>query len=195
MAQTLQVVTLAQLAQHNTKDDLWVAVHGKVYHLSSFATDHPGGIEVLLECAGTNGTETYDYAGHSEGAKDTLERFLVGELEGHVGSQAEPGPEGAKSTSMSPTPAPKVKEITKPWVRLLLLSVTGVFGFTGLRRLLEGELHVGPLNAFWAGVFLASLVGCIALGYVYDQFSKTLQHAEDPFSYPAVIPRIARVIR
>lgn len=29
MAQTPQVVTLAQLAEHNTKDDLWVAVHGK----------------------------------------------------------------------------------------------------------------------------------------------------------------------
>lgn len=174
-----------------------------MYRLSSFATDHPGGVEALLECAGTDGTETYDYAGHSEGAKGTLERFLVGDLEGHVGSQVEPGP---KSTSMSTTQPPNVKAIAKPWIWLLLLAAVGLFGLTGWRSLTTGETPMGfsrgdafslgsPLTAFWAGVLLASSVSCIGLGYVYDQFGKSLEHTKEPFSYPAVIPRPVHVVR
>ncbi|ROT35063.1 cytochrome b5, partial [Sodiomyces alkalinus F11] len=72
--------TFTELTEHNTKEDLWVAVQGKVYQLSDFVTDHPGGIDVLLECAGIDGTETYDYAGHSDSAKVTLERYYVGDL-------------------------------------------------------------------------------------------------------------------
>ncbi|PVI02668.1 cytochrome b5, partial [Periconia macrospinosa] len=73
--------TLHQLASHNTQSDLWIAVKGKVYDLSNFATDHPGGVDVLIDCAGADGTETYEYAGHSDDAIQTMERFQVGVLE------------------------------------------------------------------------------------------------------------------
>ncbi|EOA84359.1 uncharacterized protein SETTUDRAFT_63376, partial [Exserohilum turcica Et28A] len=72
---------LFQLSQHNTQQDLWIAVFGKVYNLTAFAKDHPGGIDVLCECAGTDGTEVYEYAGHSESALSVLDRFQVGVLE------------------------------------------------------------------------------------------------------------------
>ncbi|KAL8925145.1 MAG: hypothetical protein Q9208_003650 [Pyrenodesmia sp. 3 TL-2023] len=76
-------ITLSQLNEHKTQQDLWIAVHGKVYNLTSFADDHPGGIDVLKDCAGTDGSETYEYAGHSANNMKTMQRFLVGTLAGY----------------------------------------------------------------------------------------------------------------
>ena len=32
----LQIISEAELAKHNTEDDLWVVVHGLVYDLTTF---------------------------------------------------------------------------------------------------------------------------------------------------------------
>ena len=36
------------IAGHNTAGDCWLVIHGKVYDVSQFMTDHPGGPESLL---------------------------------------------------------------------------------------------------------------------------------------------------
>ncbi|KAF2215417.1 hypothetical protein CERZMDRAFT_3276, partial [Cercospora zeae-maydis SCOH1-5] len=68
------------LSAHNTVEALWLAVHGSVYDLTAFAPDHPGGVEILKECAGTDASEAYDYAGHSDEAMQTLQKYRVGVL-------------------------------------------------------------------------------------------------------------------
>jgi len=46
-------VTLEELNEHNKTGDLWIVVHGKVYDVSDFMDEHPGGGDVLLDTAGT----------------------------------------------------------------------------------------------------------------------------------------------
>ncbi len=48
---------------------------------------------MLRECAGTDGSETYEYAGHSAGNMRTMQRFLVGRLEGYDGGDDDDGAE------------------------------------------------------------------------------------------------------
>lgn len=36
-------IAVAEIAKHATPDDCWVVVNGKVYDLTNFAPNHPGG--------------------------------------------------------------------------------------------------------------------------------------------------------
>ncbi|KXG47578.1 Cytochrome b5 [Penicillium griseofulvum] len=68
----------SEVATHKTKNDLFVIIHGKVYDITNYVRDHPGGADVLLDVAGTDATEAYEDVGHSEDANEILETYLVG---------------------------------------------------------------------------------------------------------------------
>ncbi|KAG9334820.1 hypothetical protein JZ751_006450 [Albula glossodonta] len=72
--------TLEEIKQHNTSKDTWLIIHDKVYDITSFLEEHPGGEEVLLEQAGADATESFEDVGHSTDAREMLEPYLIGEL-------------------------------------------------------------------------------------------------------------------
>ncbi|KAI9243356.1 FMN-dependent dehydrogenase-domain-containing protein [Phascolomyces articulosus] len=45
-----------EVSKHNSKDDLWVILHGKVYDLTNFLSEHPGGQRIILKYGGTDAT-------------------------------------------------------------------------------------------------------------------------------------------
>ncbi|KAJ5168036.1 uncharacterized protein N7482_003630 [Penicillium canariense] len=73
-----KVFTVADVATHKDRTDLWVIIHGKVYDLTKYVRDHPGGADVLYDVAGLDATEAYDEVGHSEDADEILETFKIG---------------------------------------------------------------------------------------------------------------------
>ncbi|KAL8982003.1 MAG: hypothetical protein Q9205_003367 [Flavoplaca limonia] len=213
-----KIITLSQLSEHKTQQDLWIAVHGKVYGLTSFADDHPGGIDVLKDCAGTDGSETYEYAGHSAANMKTMQRFLVGRLAGYTAEPADisttshdnglttgGGNSSKKSSAWSSTFTTN-KVMT--WLRLLVL-LTVVSVCTGLYWSFGGEVFRSPIDkwdvelwrgryadsagiAFLGGLLIASSLSGAGFAVLYSLFSKTLEHEREVFSYPAVIPRRAQ---
>ena len=56
----LQRYTLEEAAQHTDEDDCWVVVYDKVYDVTDFLYDHPGGPPVLLAIAGKDGTKEFE---------------------------------------------------------------------------------------------------------------------------------------
>lgn len=81
MAPRGTAVTLDELQKHNTKDDVWIAVAGKVYDLSKFLRVHPGGANILRSVAGRDATEEF-FALHRGDVLAKYERLVVGPLEG-----------------------------------------------------------------------------------------------------------------
>ena len=72
--------TRADLAKHKTRGDLWFSIHGKVYNVTKYLDDHPGGEEVLLDRGGQDASEDFEDVGHSREARKVLAKFEVGEL-------------------------------------------------------------------------------------------------------------------
>lgn len=56
----LKEYTLAEVAKHNTEDDCWVVVNGRVLDVTKFLPDHPGGKKAILLFAGKDATEEFN---------------------------------------------------------------------------------------------------------------------------------------
>jgi|EP01033_Poteriospumella_lacustris_P020238 cytochrome-b5 reductase len=74
-------ITPEELAQHNNKYDCWMAYKGKVYNVTQYMSYHPGGAEILMECAGMDCTEQFDHYHKWVNVPAMLGKCLVGVLE------------------------------------------------------------------------------------------------------------------
>ncbi|PIG82844.1 hypothetical protein AARAC_003114 [Aspergillus arachidicola] len=73
-------LSFKEVAEHSTKEDLYMVVHERVHNCSS------GGKEVLLDVGGQDATEAFEDAGHSDEGREILEGLLVGSLNHMVNS-------------------------------------------------------------------------------------------------------------
>ncbi|KAG6436475.1 hypothetical protein SASPL_101375 [Salvia splendens] len=76
-----KVFTLAEVSEHNNSKDCWLVIGGKVYDVTKFLEDHPGGDEVIISSTGKDATDDFEDVGHSSSAKTMMEDFLVGEID------------------------------------------------------------------------------------------------------------------
>jgi cytochrome b involved in lipid metabolism len=79
----VRIFTEEDVQQHTKPESCWVSYNGKVYDVTGFLADHPGGDDLVLEYAGKDvgdimkDTVSHD---HSDSAYDMLEEFCVGRL-------------------------------------------------------------------------------------------------------------------
>ncbi|KAL9026489.1 MAG: hypothetical protein Q9196_004854, partial [Gyalolechia fulgens] len=79
MSETKEM-TMEEISAHNSKKDLYLVIHDKVYDATNFVDEHPGGEEVLLDVGGQDATEAFEDVGHSDEARSILEGLKAGEL-------------------------------------------------------------------------------------------------------------------
>ncbi|KAM9632591.1 cytochrome b5 isoform 1-T1 [Trichechus inunguis] len=72
--------TLDEIKKHNHAKSTWVILHHKVYDVTKFLDEHPGGEEVLREQAGGDATENFEDVGHSTDAREMSKAYIIGEL-------------------------------------------------------------------------------------------------------------------
>ncbi|KAG2261147.1 hypothetical protein Bca52824_068226 [Brassica carinata] len=76
-----KVFTLAEVSQHTSAKDCWIVIDGKVYDVTKFLDDHPGGDEVILTSTGKDATDDFEDVGHSSTAKAMLDEYYVGDID------------------------------------------------------------------------------------------------------------------
>jgi cytochrome b involved in lipid metabolism len=77
-----QSYTIAQVAENNNKSSCWTIIDGKVYDITSYVPNHPGGESKILQVCGKDGTILFGKpsAHRSSGAGNVLENFKIGTL-------------------------------------------------------------------------------------------------------------------
>uniref|UniRef100_A0A8D3AEH7 Cytochrome b5 n=1 Tax=Scophthalmus maximus TaxID=52904 RepID=A0A8D3AEH7_SCOMX len=71
---------LEEIEAQNSFKSTWIIIDHKVYDVTRFLEEHPGGEEVLREQAGGNATESFEDVGHSSDAREMALGMVIGEL-------------------------------------------------------------------------------------------------------------------
>lgn len=76
------LISMAEVEKHDTEDDCWIVVKGKVYDVNKYLAEglHPGGNASITMNAGVDSTEDFE-AVHSAKAWKQLEEFVIGYLD------------------------------------------------------------------------------------------------------------------
>jgi len=80
-ARTLRTITLSDVESRNTSKSCYVTIGNKVYDVTDFLDDHPGGADLILEHGGKDVTEMMqDEVSHfhTEAAYEILDEHLIG---------------------------------------------------------------------------------------------------------------------
>lgn len=83
VSKRVRIYTLEDLATHKCAQSCWVTLKGKVYNVTSFVSDHPGGDDLILNNADTDVESIMkdkDSHDHSESAYEMLEEYVIGRL-------------------------------------------------------------------------------------------------------------------
>lgn len=52
-------ITMAEVAEHCSREDCWMVLGNRVYNITRYLDFHPGGAQILLKAAGTDGTALF----------------------------------------------------------------------------------------------------------------------------------------
>lgn len=75
--------TLNDVSKHATSSDCWMAINGKVYNVTAYISQHPGGREITEGC-GKDASTLFNTQGgegaHSNVARSELQDLYIGDL-------------------------------------------------------------------------------------------------------------------
>ncbi|KAM0934631.1 putative cytochrome b5-like heme/steroid binding domain, cytochrome b5, heme-binding protein [Dioscorea sansibarensis] len=80
MASEKKIFHFDEVSKHNQTKDCWLIISGKVYDVTPFMDDHPGGDEVLLAATGKDASNDFEDVGHSDSAREMMHKYYIGEI-------------------------------------------------------------------------------------------------------------------
>jgi cytochrome b involved in lipid metabolism len=72
--------TMEEVAKHNREGDAWIVVEGRVFDVTKYIDEHPGGVKALRAFAGKDATKAFRGPQHGTQVDDVIELFLIGDL-------------------------------------------------------------------------------------------------------------------
>ncbi|ETO30601.1 mitochondrial cytochrome b2 [Reticulomyxa filosa] len=72
MSRELKYYTLEEVSRHNKATDCWLILYDKVYDVTSFVNDHPGGVNLIVDNSGKDATEVFESVGHTKALLTTI---------------------------------------------------------------------------------------------------------------------------
>lgn len=78
--------TWEEIRKHSSEKSSWVVIKGKVYDVTKYMPEHPGGPQWILDWAGKDATEAFETKGgmgmdHSSFAEELMAPMLIGTVD------------------------------------------------------------------------------------------------------------------
>jgi L-lactate dehydrogenase (cytochrome) len=70
-----------EVSRHNRQSSAWIVIDSKVFDVSSFLRDHPGGRNTLMQYAGQDATGAFHSMHAPEVLKQVAEKYVIGVVE------------------------------------------------------------------------------------------------------------------
>lgn len=78
---TVTTYSMQDVMTHANESSCWTVIRGKVYDLTSYVKQHPGGSKAVLRMCGTDGTANFtSQHGGKKGPESSLAKFEIGVL-------------------------------------------------------------------------------------------------------------------
>jgi cytochrome b involved in lipid metabolism len=74
-------ISKREVALHKSAESCWIILDKKVYDVTDYLDEHPGGIGKVMEFAGIDGTLAFLRQGHSKEAETIRDKYYIGDLE------------------------------------------------------------------------------------------------------------------
>jgi NAD(P)H-flavin reductase len=73
-----KLYSMEDVSRHSKPEDAWTAISGKVYDITKFISEHPGG-DIIMDGVGKDATDLFENEfSHSDDAKKLLASFQIG---------------------------------------------------------------------------------------------------------------------
>ena len=80
--------TVEEVARHSAPTDLWLIIDGRVFDVTDFVEEHPGGFEAIMRRPGADNSEGFNGPQHPEKVQQLIGEYYVGRLKGASGGGA-----------------------------------------------------------------------------------------------------------
>lgn len=94
--------SLEEVAKHNKPEDCWLVIENKVYDVTKFLNEHPGGKKVVLNLAGKDATEKFNQLHKPEVLTQWGPQLYIGDVASASSSAKAPAAAAASNTTKVP---------------------------------------------------------------------------------------------
>ncbi|KAI9318252.1 cytochrome b5-like heme/steroid binding domain-containing protein [Dichotomocladium elegans] len=122
----VKLFSYEEIAKHNKVEDLWMVIHNKVYDITRFVDEHPGGEEVLVDEGAKDATGPFEDVGHSSDARELLKEYYIGDVD----PSSMPVKVPSNTTTTSSTANEPQGNALRILIPLLLLIAFAYYRFT-----------------------------------------------------------------
>ena len=73
-------IDMSEVAKHSTTTDCWLVINGRVYDVSRFINEHPGGVQLIADWAGKDGSAAFSAIHSTEVLSMLDDDALIGDI-------------------------------------------------------------------------------------------------------------------